>query len=294
MNNIRLCHISPKNRCGIYKSITDTIIKNKLYITAKKISFEDVVISYNNSTLQLKTSQHNLLNDFDVFIFRIPPQKDLSKEYFIAKALKNAGKSIINETFSQYTTFADKLSFLNILQELNINHPQTSYADSKEILLKLVHEWDFPFILKDPYGWQGDTIFLIHTQADMNNALASFPDRGFIIQEYLPQDYDIRVITIGYKALGAMKRIASKEDFRSNLSVGGTTKHIPLTPELKNISETIAKHVKSAMLGIDFFVQDDIIYVNEIETCPGFRGFKQCTKTQPILSLLQYIIESEA
>jgi RimK family alpha-L-glutamate ligase len=275
--------------CDLYFSIKQIIIKNNLDISVERIYVEDIIISYKDTSVHLKTNTFDLLKDFDIFIFRSDVRKNLNKTFFIAKALKKANKSFINDTFSNYTTFSDKLSVLNTLQELNINHPKTFYADSKELLMSAGKELDFPFILKDPYGWQGESVYLIKTQQAFEKKILQLPKQGFILQEYLPIDHDIRIIVIGYEAIGAMKRLNPKNDFRSNLSIGGTAKQISLTKDLKCISEQIANHINSAMLGIDFFIHNDKIYVIEIETSPGFAGFSQCTKTKPVSLLLNYL-----
>jgi len=277
--------------CDLYTNSKSLVSKNNLPITIDKIYVEDIIISYNDSGITLQTNDFDLIQDFDAFLFRIDLQKDLNKVYCIAKALKDAKKILVNETFSNYTTFSDKVSVLNVLQELRLNHPKTIFTNSKKILSEYIETFGFPFILKDPNGWQGSSVYLIKTQKEFEKTIKQMPPSGFIMQEYLQIDHDVRIIVIGYKALGAMKRINPKDDFRSNLSVGGTAEQIELSSELRNISQKIATHIGSAMLGVDFFVHNNKIYVVEIETCPGFNGFAKCTNTNPTLILLQYLYD---
>ncbi len=41
------------------------------------------------------------------------------------------------------------------------------------------------------------------------------------------------------------------------------------------------------MIGIDFFIHNNKIYVIEIETCPGFTGFKKYTKKMIFAQMLE-------
>jgi len=292
MQKIRLAIVTVRNFecCDLYK-VTQTQIRNQgLNMTVNKIYVEDIIIQH-NIVPGLIIDDENIIDKYDVFLFRIDLKKNLNKIYVVARILKNSNKLIINTIFATGNTFSDKLSIIPILQKLNLNHPKTLFIDSKKILQQQLGKIDLPFIAKDPYGWQGEDIFLIKTFTDAQNLLNNFPHKGLIIQKYLQIDYDIRVIVIGFKALGAIKRTNPKDDFRSNLSLGGNAKQIQLTKELREISERIAKHTQSEMLGIDFFLYNNKIYVNEIETCPGFNGFKKATNISPLSKLLQYIIQ---
>jgi RimK family alpha-L-glutamate ligase len=273
--------------CNLYNIAKTKSESNKLPIEITKIYVEDISIEWHFSTIQLNYNNKNILNQFDAFLFRIDLRSNLDKIFFIARTLKNADKFFINSTLANNTTFSDKLSVLNLLQQLNLNHPETCFIDSQKLLKK--HSYKFPFILKDPYGWQGDSVYLIKTKQDLKNALKKLPPTGLIMQEYLQINYDVRIIVIGYKALGAIKRINPDNDFRSNLSIGGKAQKIELTNELRDISERIAKQAQSEMLGIDFFLHKNKIYVNEIETCPGFTGFTETTNISPLYELLKYI-----
>ena len=55
------------------------------------------------------------------------------------------------------------------------------------------------------------------------------PYVDILLQEYINVDYDVRVIVVAGKVLGAMKRPKIKGDFRSNVSQGSEPENFELT-----------------------------------------------------------------
>ena len=54
-------------------------------------------------------------------------------------------------------------------------------------------------------------------------------DSDLLLQEYIPTDYDVRVLVLGGKVLASMKRPVIEGDFRSNVSQGSEPEKLKLT-----------------------------------------------------------------
>jgi ribosomal protein S6--L-glutamate ligase len=65
-----------------------------------------------------------------------------------------------------------------------------------------------------------------------------------LIQEYIENDYDIRVHVLGDQVIASMKRNKIENDFRTNVSLGGTTDKYKPSKEIEELSIKAAKAVK--------------------------------------------------
>ena len=139
-------------------------------------------------------------------------------------------------------------------------------------------------IIKPLYGNGGAGVFLIK-QGDKNfNALLemffSASREPVMVQAYLPEvtKGDKRIILIDGKAVGAINRIPSADEARSNRHVGGKATATELSVRDKEICDAIGPTLKERGL---LFVGIDVIgdYLTEINvTSPtGIREFERFT-----------------
>lgn len=82
--------------------------------------------------------------------------------------------------------------------------------------------FQFPFIMKDKSGSRGQGNFLVHSEEEMDKIGEDFSDRTFIIQEYIPNDGDYRVLVVGGEVKMVIHRTAPKGSHLNNISQGGS------------------------------------------------------------------------
>jgi len=85
----------------------------------------------------------------------------------------------------------------------------------------------------------------------------------------------LRVLVIGGKVVGAMKRTAPEGDFRANISSGGTGEVFPITDEIEYIAREAAKVLGLDIAGIDLLFDHRGFRVCEANSNPGFHGFEK-------------------
>ena len=138
------------------------------------------------------------------------------------------------------------------LSEAKIKQPRTVFADSPQypkFLIDLVG--GLPAIGKLPRGSQGKQVLMMESEVGANTTLGLLYSlkQNVIIQQFIENGAkDIRAIVVGDKVVSAMER-KGKDDFRANLSQGGTGR--PILSELTESEK--ANCVKCAKaLGLDF------------------------------------------
>ena len=116
----------------------------------------------------------------------------------------------------------------------NLRTPKTipiSYSDDSERVAK---RFNFPVILKASSGSQTgvgvvivESLRSLHPTVQMLSLLSKNID--LILQEYIKNDYDVRVIVHNGEVVAAMKRKIISGDVRSNASLGAETDILELT-----------------------------------------------------------------
>ena len=137
-------------------------------------------------------------------------------------------------------------------------------------------------IVKPLYGNGGSAVFRIRPD-DTN--LASLVElfqtvfrEPFMVQQYLPavRAGDKRIILVDGEVAGAINRVPSAEETRSNLHVGGTAKPVELTKRDKEICARLGPELKKRGLiftGIDV-IGDHLTEIN-VTSPTGIRQVKQ-------------------
>ena len=139
-------------------------------------------------------------------------------------------------------------------------------------------------IIKPLYGNGGAGVFLLKQDDKNFNALLEMffnaSREPVMVQAFLPEvtKGDKRIILIDGEPVGAINRIPSKDEARSNMHVGGKATATELTPRDIEICQTIGPVLKERGL---LFVGIDVIgdYLTEINvTSPtGIREFERFT-----------------
>ena len=137
----------------------------------------------------------------------------------------------------------------------------------------------FPMIQKPKGGILGKDVFYLKSAKeikDLDNI------KRYVFQTFIPNDGDFRVIMIGGKMIGAMKRVPAEGKITNNIGQGGsghTVTDKQELAELKVVSEEVAKVFPLDVAGLDvIYNQDDgKYYFLEINISPQWREFQRVT-----------------
>ena len=181
------------------------------------------------------------------------------------------------ETFPSFHTYKfaqDKIKQTAIFNMLGISHPKTKVFYGKKQKQTILQSFAFPFIAKKARGSaKGNDVYLIQNKQDISNYLKN---KGpAYIQEYLPIDRDMRIIIIGNKIRLAYWRIASNNNFKTNLSQGGTISFAPLPQKALDLALVTALRCGWDDVGIDILEQNNRFYVLEGNMKYGTKGFQK-------------------
>ena len=175
----------------------------------------------------------------------------------------------------------DKFQTSEILSRANIPVPTTMVVKFPITNNLVASTIGFPCVVKVVVGSFGEGVYLCQSELEYTRMIefidALHNEKTLIAQEYIGErpGEDLRVFVVGNKVLGAMKRTAPKNDFRANISNGGTGEKYEVTPAIEDIALRTANVLGLDIAGIDLLFTKDGFVVCEANSNPGFSGFNQ-------------------
>ena len=254
---------------------------------------------HSNYPINLNGEKLHNLPTIDVLITRCDIDNLLSIQsdaYFRAIAYyKSLNVRIINNE-KAIKNCQDKIITHQLLAEKNISTPKTFFAYSlSSILLTAKLYIGYPLIAKSIFGGRGKEVIKIENETELkafyNCNTQHYP---ILIQELIDLEKDnancvkdYRVI-VGRdkqykpKAFGHFERIAKKNEYRTNLSLGGTLKRVySFDEKLIQLAENTLNAVYADIAGIDIGRdRKGKLYVFEVNICfdytPNLEEFLGC------------------
>jgi len=268
-----------------YQSKRLTAELSALGVSVKTVKTEDISLSISNSN-----AESLLRADFAIF---------LDKDDYAARIVERSGIKMFNSA-EAIRLCDDKMLTHIALSGGGINMPLTipsllCYTKgarvSEKFLKRVEKELGFPLIGKTSFGSLGKGVFLIENSDSLRSFEENLKYQPHLYQQYIAasKGTDIRVIVIGQRALGAMRR-RSESDFRSNIEGGGKGEKVALLPAFAAVAEKAAK-----ILGLDYCGVDLLIAKNgepllcEVNSNAFFTGFEKFTGVNVAAEYARYI-----
>jgi len=188
----------------------------------------------------------------------------------------------------------NKLRSIQILAEHRLKMPKTYFSDDLELSEAYVNaKLGYPFILKITEGTQGVGVYLIQDLITAQRFFEHYSTSktSIILQEFIKESAgrDIRVFTVGEKVVGAMERVAPKNEFRSNIHRGGEGRSIELTNEEKEIAVKAIASLNLKIGGVDIIRSNKGPMILEVNSSPGLEGIEKVTEIDIASEIYEYI-----
>ena len=191
-------------------------------------------------------------------------------------------------------TSRDKLRSLQILSRHRIGIPQTTFVrDKKDVLPAIERVGGAPVIIKLLEGTQGIGVLLAETveSAEAIIELLQSQKQSVLIQKFVAESKgrDIRAFVVGDQVVGAMRRVAQGQEFRSNVHRGGITEAVNLSDAYRETAVRAAQIMGLRVAGVDLLEGKDGPQVMEVNSSPGLEGIEGCTQLDIAGAIVDYI-----
>ena len=188
----------------------------------------------------------------------------------------------------------DKLRSLQILSKHRIGIPQTTFVrDKKDVLPAIARVGGAPVIIKLLEGTQGIGVLLAETvkSAEAIIELLQSQKQNILIQKFVAESKgrDVRAFVVGDQVVGAMRRVAQGQEFRSNVHRGGLTEPVVLNEEYRETAVQAAQILGLRVAGVDLLESKSGPQIIEVNSSPGLEGIERCTQLDIAGSIIDYI-----
>ncbi|MEE2935907.1 MAG: RimK family alpha-L-glutamate ligase [Planctomycetota bacterium] len=188
----------------------------------------------------------------------------------------------------------DKLRSLQILSRHHIGIPKTTFVrDKKDVLPAIERVGGAPVIIKLIEGTQGIGVLLAETvkSAEAIIELLQSQKQSVLIQKFVAESKgrDIRAFVVGDQVVGAMRRVAQGQEFRSNVHRGGVTEPIILDETYCETAIRAAQILGLRVAGVDMLEGANGPQIMEVNSSPGLEGIEHCTQLDIAGSIIDYI-----
>lgn len=180
----------------------------------------------------------------------------LNKPIFPSPATYHLGHDKIEMTRAFKATFPNRI-------------PKTLiYGKNPYTIERVLEEFEYPFVAKTAKSSMGQGVWLIKHEQDW----LKYVDKHetFYVQQYIPNDRDLRIIVIGEEVVGSYWRVS--EAFLNNVAQGAQFSYddIPedVVAEVLDIAKTL--HINHA--AFDVIVADGEFYILEFNVFFGSEG----------------------
>jgi len=176
------------------------------------------------------------------------------------------------------------------------------YTKNQVMESKFWREFGWPIIAKHERGYQGKSVRKFDDFKELRRFVRKINEKNlgmFLWQKCLPTKWDIRVIVLGGKVLGSMKRSAAGDEFRSNFSLGGSVEPWNLSENDRVLAEKVAKVCGLDYCGVDIMkdlptgrqATEGKSFILEVNRQCQFKGFEQSTGINVAKAVVELILE---
>lgn len=254
-----------------------------LNVSVDRIYTDKLIAGISNSNVL------SAVGNYDFIVF-------LDKDTYLSHMLEKAGYNLVNSARS-IEVCDDKMKTYVVLSNNDINIPDTisaplNYANIEDnFCLNAENLLGYPVVIKEVYGSMGKNVYLAKNRQELKAISVKLTHVPYLFQKFIGVGgADIRVILIGGKCVGAMKR-QNNNDFRSNIELGGFGTKIQLTDDLIEICEKTASVLQLDYCGIDILQEGAKNYVCEVNSNAFFKGFKSVTGINVAKLYAQFLYE---
>lgn len=273
---------------------------NSLIVEAKEyfpsvlfVPIDKVQIQTSEGKVGLFYKDQNLLA-FDAIYPRIS-----SKDFLLGEAVLKAiedSSAYCPLNLKSYQVTNHKFFTSQMLSNAAISSVTSTLFISPKYAEYSVEETGYPFVMKLISGFAGKGVVLVNNKEQMDSIL----DAVHLFEEFIctqtfikGKSFDVRCYVIGKYVL-AVKRTSKKNDWRANISRGGTAKLFNPSPEMIETARKTAKVLGMDICAVDLMEHKGKWVVIEVNFMPGpFMKFLGTMVIQQWLRLIRYKTNSK-
>lgn len=223
------------------------------------------------------------------------------KDIRLAKALEAMGIRLYNQAEAIYACDDKYETFYRLAKAGKFPLPKTIPApmtydnigyNNVEFLDTVIEKLGFPLVVKECFGSFGWQVYLASGKTELLAIVEKIGTKPMIFQEYIEasKGKDLRLQVVGDEVVCAMMRQSSTDDFRANLTLGGSMQAYTPSREECELAVSVTKTLGLDFAGVDLLMDGKKRYVCEVNSNAHFKTIADCTGVDVAACMLSYII----
>jgi glutamate---[amino group carrier protein] ligase len=169
----------------------------------------------------------------------------------------------------------DKLLTARLLQGAGLPHPFTRLVTATDP----VPDVEEPVVVKPRFGSWGRGVVQCEDSAALAEHLRGlaaepwFRRHGALVQDLVPPaGFDVRVLVAGGSVVGAIRRVAARGEWRTNVALGARRESVVPPPDAQRLALAAASAASADLIGVDLLPVADGWTIVELNGAVDFTG----------------------
>lgn len=221
----------------------------------------------------------------------------------LARYIKKRGAAVVNSEIADFPAMT-KLGEMTRMADKKIPMPDSFFVRDKYLRemasrKKMPNGFKFPLIVKSIAGSMGANNWLVKDFDEFSEVVGLSLDDMVVVQNYIPNDCDYRVLIFGGEVKAVMRRTRQSDDTHvNNTSAGGKGDMVRLDDFPKDWQEIAIKAAEAVnrldLAGVDIIVDNETgrPYVLEVNKSPQIEtGSNTDSKTAAFIDYIMRRLE---
>jgi glutathione synthase/RimK-type ligase-like ATP-grasp enzyme len=258
------------NWCGLRDWLNELGTQDGVGFSISVLSELSFLVNGENTYIRDEEQSFDI-KDFDLVVFRTMGRSNENKERAEAVAIycRKKGVKCID---SRLPHVGGKLNSAYERWFNGLNVPKTAVG-SVSSLVEIAGRFGYPVILKATDGKKGRDNYLVKTSQELTDIVAQNQDKQFVLNEFIPNDGDYRLLTLNYQVKMIILRQSDGRSHLNNTSVGGAATVVnegDISQAVIDLAVAAAKTEGMEVAGVDVIIDKNTgtPYVLEVNRAP--------------------------
>jgi ribosomal protein S6--L-glutamate ligase len=167
---------------------------------------------------------------------------------------------------------ANKFYSVKMLAENGVEVPDSYYTISPNTAVEAAQKIGYPVIMKTIGGAGGQGVMRASSESELKPVMDTMQafKQDICLQDYKEHNgTDNRILVIGDHTVGYQRSSSGEDEWRSNISEGGTRKKADITPEIEEAAIKAARATGFDICGCDIIDTEEGVHILEVNGAPG-------------------------
>jgi RimK family alpha-L-glutamate ligase len=272
----------------------------ELKMAAEKLQIQLDLVAYKQVSFETETGEVLIggekMKDYDVYFFR--NTKNYWEEVNLITSQLDENKIIVDPMVREgRPSDACKAHQMLILSQAGLPVPKSIYGGLEYLKKEAIKKFEFPLIIKGSRGDRRRQVFKIYGKEDFDvkweelKLIEKSGENKYMLQEYIVNTEDFRVMVLGDKVLGVMRRAIGE-----NPRLKNNFEKTDLPENIKKLAIEAAKICGIIVAGVDVVFRDNDInkpLFFEVNKTPNYNRFMEVTKINVAEEVVKFLANLE-